>query len=171
MPRPSSTLRRFRTRGHFAKELPGLPPSVPTASTESMTSPCSFPETSAFRSVLSSNTDTQPKTHTTPDPSLSAAGSAPPSGLPPSLPFIPLHHSHFPAPQSSRWEWGAGKGRRRPRGSPAARTVIRQVLDPAGRNRQQPVKSPHLRSDPSDSKPLDLPIDPGELLRCFRARR
>src|SRR5947209_6663049 len=72
-------------------------------------------------------------------PSLSStAGSAPPSfSSQPLLPFTPPRHSHFPATRSSRWEWVAGKGRRRPRGLPAARIVIRQAPDSAGRNRQQ----------------------------------
>src|SRR2546426_11001124 len=116
----------------------GRPSPTPTASAWSKTLPCSFPETSVFRSVLESDTDTLPRTHTTPDPSPSTAGSAPPSSWTQLLPFIPPRHSHFPATQSSRWEWVAGKRRRRPRGSPAAHALIRQALDSAGRNRQQP---------------------------------
>src|SRR5437763_6164866 len=64
--------------------------------------------------------------------------------------IIPPHLHQFPATQSSRWEWVAGKGRRCPHGALAGRTASVQHVEFAGRNRQLPRNSPRALPDRSD---------------------
>src|SRR6266850_975018 len=83
----------------------------------------------------------------------------------------PHRKSHFPATQSSGWEWVAGKGRRPLNDDPDARRAERQVLDSAGRKRQQPRNSPRKPHRATDSKPLDPSTDRASLRAWFRALR
>src|SRR5207245_5535729 len=81
----------------------------------------------------------------------------------------PHRKSHFPATQSSGWEWVAGQGRRHLHDDPDGRRAERQVLDTAGRNRQSPRnwhRTPHRTTN---WKPLDPSTDRALLRARFRA--
>src|SRR5439155_22397194 len=116
---------------------------------------------SVFQFALSSNTDTLLKTHTTPDPSPSAAGSAPPLFLSESpLPFIPraVATSRPPNPVvGSGWP-GRGEGSRaalQPRALYLAKPLLRQGGT---------VSSPESRRDrdliaPTRKRAIDPPIE------------
>jgi len=96
-PRPSSIPRRFRIPGPLGSPRPAHRCSMPTASASSTTLPCFFLGTSVFQFVLESDTDTLPRTHTTPHPS-------PQLPVPPRPPFHlnRCFHSLLPATATSR---------------------------------------------------------------------
>src|ERR1700720_4429489 len=75
----------------------------------------------------------------------------------------PHRKSHFPATQSSGWEWVAGKGRRLPHDDPDARRAECQGLDSGGRNRQSPRTPPRKPHRATGSKPLDPTTDRASL--------